>query len=281
MKTFKGIILLCEGRTDVAYIRKLLQLDNYRDYKEVVSDMVKPLDSFFENYLSGFDYVSGEILNRPILPIILRRTHGLKDDFALIYSMDGMNKTSNYRYVIEKYTKLTNASQSDFGGDDDLPEVKVAMAILYDMDKSTVKERVQFVKDNLGESINEIQYLSDTNLITNSSFFNCIGLHIIKAPDKATGNLEDILLQFISSHERLDAAKKFLDDSNFERGTQDKKESDFNKSLISILGQIEVSGVDNSTIISKSSLFNQDLKSEAEGRRLLDFINELRKNLYK
>lgn len=280
MSTFRAIVVLCEGRTDVAYFRRLLNMEDYKDYKEVVGNMVKPLDSFFNSYLKSYNYETERVLSRPLLPVILRRNDGQKNDFALLYSMDGMNKVSNYRYVIDKYKKLINSSQSDFGGGEDLPEMKISFAFVFDMDQSTLADRIELAKVNFSGNIDELKYLTIDKAITNTNKISAVGVHVIKSPNEEVGSLEDILLSIIGDNNNITAAKEFLDERGFIRDSDDKTNSDYKKSLISIVGQLEFSGVDNSTIISKSSLFAKDLKSETEGRRFLEFINILQKTIY-
>ena len=114
MKSIKAILLLCEGKTDVAFLRRLLEIDNYQDYKEIVGNMPKPLGlkgnnnnkskgSYFINKLRTYQYNSANLRDSPILPLILRRTQGQSDTYAFLYDMNGMDRVDNYKEIMVMY----------------------------------------------------------------------------------------------------------------------------------------------------------------------------------
>ncbi len=144
MKPIKAIIALCEGKTDVAFLKLLLQTDGYKDYIKIVSQIPQPLglggnqtgESYFINKLKTYKYDSSKLRDRPLLPFILRRTHGNSDTFILLYDMNGMNRTSNYREIIDDFSELGNPFKVS------TPKIDAAITFIYDLDDKTTTDRL-------------------------------------------------------------------------------------------------------------------------------------------
>ena len=67
----KGIVILCEGRHDAAFLSVLLECEGYKSYKKIVSEMVKPLSEYFTTKFTQYEYESNQLFERPILPYIM------------------------------------------------------------------------------------------------------------------------------------------------------------------------------------------------------------------
>lgn len=294
----KAIIVLCEGKTDVAFLRRLLAVDNYRDYKEIVKDIPKPLGlgedipllpedkekedkpqpekgdeikgSYFIRKLKTYQYDSANLRDTPILPLMMRRTEGQSDTYIFLYDMNGMGRVENYKEIIKDYQDLSNKSH----GNDDfeasrIPKMDVALAFVYDIDDKSAKERVEYVKSTFIDEIDEIQYLKNDNSIIDSKHFKGLGCYFLGDEEGIKGNLEDLILPLmkIGKEDLFKNAEKFLNcEGEFIRykktdtSSKDdyKTASDLDKSLIGSVGQIEISGLSNADIIKHTNLLNKD-----------------------
>lgn len=204
MKSIKAIILLCEGKTDVAFLRRLLEVDNYQDYKEIVGNMPKPLGlggnnnnkskgSYFINKLRTYQYDSANLRDSPILPLILRRTQGQSDTYAFLYDMNGMDRVDNYKEIIKDFQKLSRKSlQPDDFAISHL-KMDVALAFIYDIDDKSSRERVEYIKAIFSDTIEEIQYLGEDRPIIDSKHFKGVGYYFLCDEQSGKGNLEDLI----------------------------------------------------------------------------------------
>lgn len=302
-KPIKAIIILCEGKTDVAFLRRLLEVDNYRDYKEVVGNMPNPLGlggnssnkskgSYFINKLRTYQYDSANLRDSPILPLILRRTQGQSDTYVFLYDMNGMDRVDNYKEIIKDFQNLSRKSlqQDDFEAS--YLKMDIALAFVYDIDDKSNSERVEYIKETFRDTIEEIQYLGEDRPIIDSKHFQGIGYYFLCDTQSGIGNLEDLILPLMKKGKEglFENAEKFL---NFEGGfirykkdttppskDDSKTASDLNKSLIGSVGQIEISGLNNADIIKHTKLLDKDkLQSSTQCMAILAFIKLLRDKL--
>jgi len=277
-KEIKVVVLLCEGKTDVAFIRRLaMDLDDYKDYKEIIKDIHKPLSSYFIDKVKNYDYDSSNLRDRPLLPLILRRTEGQSDNFLLLYDMNGMYRTKNYREILNDFKELSSTESGGFESRG--PQIKSAIGIIYDLDDKSREERLEYIKNNYKEVISEIQYLKENQTIVNAnSITGAVGYHLLM--DNNCKDLEDIIIPLIKTNNKqvVEDAKTFLD----EQKESVSKDSSFNgkKSQIGVIAQLERSGLHNADFIKLTSLFNTDvMKRNKVCTDLLEFIQGLRKKV--
>ncbi|MFK7979078.1 MAG: DUF3226 domain-containing protein [Saprospiraceae bacterium] len=301
-KPIKAIIILCEGKTDVAFLRRLLTVDSYRDYKEVVGNMPNPLGlggnnnnkskgSYFINKLRTYQYDSANLRDLPILPLILRRTQGVSDTYAFLYDMNGMDRVDNYKEIIRDFQNLSRKSlQPDDFAISHL-KMDVALAFVYDIDDKSSSKRVEYIKETFSDTIEEIQYLREDKSIIDSKHFKGVGYYFLCDEQSDKGNLEDLILPLMKKgkEDLFENAEKFLNsEGEFVRyrnttplsKDDSKTASDLNKSLIGSVGQIEISGLNNADIIKHTKLLDKDkFKSSKQCLVILKFIKLLRDKL--
>lgn len=310
IKPIKAIIALCEGKTDVAFLRRLLEVDKYRDYKEIVKDIPKPLGlgndipnaleekseeikgSYFIRKLKTYQYDSANLRDLPILPLMLRRTEGQSDTYVFLYDMNGLDRVENYKEIIKDYQNLSGKSHND----DDyeasrIPKMDLALAFIYDIDDKSISERIEYVKDTFSDTIEEVQYLKEDNSIIDSKHFKGLGCHFFCDEKSNQGSLEDLVLPLmkIGKENLFEKAEAFLNcEGEFIRYKKTdaplkddyKTASDLNKSLIGSVGQIEISGLSNADIIKHTKLLSVNkLKSSEQCMDILAFIKKLRDTL--
>ena len=162
-KPIKVVLVFCEGKTDVSFLRVILLLNQYKDYKEVVSEIKFPLNSLFLQRIKNYDYDSSELLDRPMLPLIMRRSHGQQDSFLFLYSMDGLGRISDTKKIIGEYTKFisTNEDMESYL----LPPKRFSIALITDLDDFSIPQRLDFIKENFSDILPDINKLTPSNLV--------------------------------------------------------------------------------------------------------------------
>ena len=302
-KPIKAIIILCEGKTDVAFLRRLLlEVDDYRDYKEIVRNMPKPLGlggekndkskgSYFINKLRTYQYDSSKLRDMPILPLILRRIKGVSDTYVFLYDMNGMDRVDNYKEIISDFQNLSRKSLSE----DDFAfshlTMDIALAFVYDIDDTSSSERVEYIKETFSDTIEEIKYLEEEKPIIDSKHFKGVSYYFLCDEQKNKGNLERLILPLMKKGKEplFEKAEEFLNcEGGFIRYKKtgpslkdvSKTASDLNKSLIGSVGQIEISGLNNADIIKHTRLLDVDkFKSSKRCIAIVEFIKLLRDKL--
>jgi len=292
----KGIIIFCEGKSDVAFLSLLIKQIDFKDYKVKVEEMIKPLKEYFISQFDKYEYESNELLKRPILPWIYKKRESQGDNiYILLYSMDGLGKIDNIKPIIESFIYQQNADETF--GDDQLPFSKsiLSFAFFIDADNIGIKERVELIKKEFIKYFPEIEKLGhgkDAIVTTKVKPFKNIGCYVITKEESEYGNLEDVLIPIMEKgkeEEIFNNAENFLKKNNFVRYKPDKKgekikdenktKSDLKKSIIGVAGQLECSGNDNTEIILNSSFLQGKFDNDLKSLEIIEFIKKLRSEI--
>ena len=282
-RDFKAVLILCEGKTDVAFIRRVLLSEHYTDYKKNINEFESPLKEYFSNKLKDFDYDAGTVFDRPLVPVILRRAHGNSLTYALLYSVEGDN-VENYSEIISDYKVLmSNQEDEDSYERELLGETFISLIFLLDADNKSVNEKIEYLKEHFRGLIPQIEYLSDQRMEIDTPEFKLVSLCILCDPQSNSGNLEDIILEMLKpeGNDLIEYATTFLKHFQFQRKSEAKQLSDFKKSIVGIVGQVEVSGLDNANIIKLTRLFNDKLQTHPKCLEILATVSKSRQALQK
>ena len=283
----KGIIILCEGRHDAAFLSVLLECEGYRNYKKTIKEMITPLYEYFTTKFSKYEYESNELFERPILPYIMKKQEGQGEMFILIYSMDGMNKITNYKEILTDFYFQANENE-DFASNLGFQNSIFSLAFILDADDKGIANRVDYIKANYTEIVPEIENIGhgkDEISATGKKRFKAIGSFILTGNDNEHGNLEDIILPIMEKNNEsvFNEAGTYLSNNNFirhKRGSQIKDEnktkSDFKKSKIGVVGQLQCSGCNNTDIIRKSNYLNGRICADDKAKEIIEFIKKMR-----
>ncbi len=287
-----GIVVLCEGRHDVAYISLLLENDGYLHYKETVSQMVSPLYEYFSSKISSFPYDSNLLFKRPILPWIMYKQEGQSKNafYVLLYSMDGLDKPENYNEIIDDFG-FQAQPEEDLAQEMLFQDSKLALVFILDADNNGIESRVDLIKERYSENLpvemNLLGHGEDCIVETQKSIFKAIGCYVLSKEGEEFGNLEDIILPLMKKGNQsiFDEAEKFLSDNEFERKKKQKKvwvidktktEGDFKKSTIGVAGQLDCTGEDNMYIIQNSRFLKGKINGDPKSDDITKFFRKLR-----
>ncbi|MBJ2174392.1 hypothetical protein JBL43_09100 [Aureibaculum sp. A20] len=275
-----GILIICEGKHDMAYLSLLLELLNFSEYKKNISDFDQPLKDLFINQIGKFDYDNNRLRKGPNLPVIFKQPNK-HHQFAILYAIDGIRNIEKAKEVIFNYRTAI-----EFGEIDEKKKIDLSLCMIFDADDVGIEKRIEQMIEQYKDKIENIENAKH-NIIIDENKFKCFGSYII-ANNEGKGNLEDILIANLNRNsnqkEKIENASKYLKGFTFERTNGKppiidgrKTNSDFNKSLIALTGQFEFSGLDNGELIRKHSSLKGLLSGDAKSKEIISLLKGLLK----
>jgi hypothetical protein len=277
----KSMLLICEGKHDVAFLKVILEKKlNFRNYTVNVQDIQEPIGGYLLSQIQGYEYDENRLRDGPKLPIILENKRGQNTFFAILYAIDGLNSSGvkSAKKVIKDYYHIINFGRKH---PEHYKPAEMSLGFVFDADKDGIENRVQWVKEQFSEAYIDLSELNNDDVIKHT-VFSGIGLYIL-ANDEGIGNLESILLPIYSKglKDQAEHIEKFLNDNQFERKHNgikhdDKTESDKKKSIFAILGQFEYSGFANAELIFRSSRIGGLLNGEPQIDKIESFMKKLK-----
>lgn len=259
----KITVVLCEGIHDISFISRILMQDGYEENKYKVKEYISPLNLFFNTIQSEKQFIETKLGYNPnyLIPSesLLRKYEDdspIKNHYIFFHNLQGDGKTLERKNIIKRYKALL-PKEDGFSASFNF---KFRFITILDADDHGVLERVTEIKSEF-----EIPILLNGKIeVVNDVEYGCYIYHDVKTNK---GTLEDILLEIFKNRENnlyrstksFIETNKLIDDRTKEIYYEDnlqkyKGKSKFNekKSIISIMGQLQFSGTNNSVIIKKS-----------------------------
>lgn len=278
-KITKLLFVFCEGPHDAEFISKILKIMNgYKDYSgKKLREYPSSLGTYYDKTIKSLDIIDRNkqsIFANISLPIILKAT---EECFILIHSMGGDKNWASAKATIENFLDLQRSQT--------LGQFSVNFALFYDSDSHGVLDREKRTRKQLveifaeEEEINAINCLKHNQSIKISSG-TTLSMFVFTNENEDVGDLEGILLPLMSKNEDTkpnndlifqaagDFINKFQDDNRVV-GKFNKR-----KSIISIAGQLQLSGVNNTVIIRDSDYLSESkLKDNAHVKEISIFFD--------
>jgi len=268
-------IVFCEGQHDIAFLSKILYVHGYKEYKKKLKVFKEP---FGKQYLSilrekykikdenNTDNEDSRIKNisddkigfNPIYQIPSVALYK-EDELVLFHNMGGDGRVVERKNLLEMYQNIQ--------GEDDFSSFGLNFKFLYffDADTNIVQDRIDELNKELTLSEN-----IEHNTILNADLYHwgCYVFH----KGAIGGYLEDVLLDLMKpdNEEIFENTENFIVSNMFtsdERKCEYKpctdsygKKSKFKdkKSIISVAGQLQLSGMANAVIIGKSDFIKKN-----------------------
>lgn len=242
----KITIVFCEGQHDIAFLSKILFAHEYKKYDKALDKFLKPFGDQYYSLMKDIEISDKKLgfqTDYKIPAVSLYKN----DNLILFHNMGGDMKSSERNEVLAMY--------KNFKGDDGFTSsYNFEYKFLYFLDSDEKN-----IDDRVGELNVELKLntpLVHNNVVTNIHHYGC---YIYD------GVLEDILLNLMkpSNDEYFVNSKNFIDanpintdrqkefkcfDETYKSGNKFKEK----KSVISIAGQLQFSGMNNSVIIAHS-----------------------------
>lgn len=254
-------IVACEGQHDVAFITRILHVAGYITSKKKISTFPSPFDSLFKNIATSMVIADRKLGYQSPNYLLPSSALEKEDEVIFIHSLNGDGRGEERCILINQY--------SDLIGEDDFTkdlEYYFRFLFFFDADSDGVDERLKCIV----KEFNLSSPLSNGIISTYSN--NEIGCYVYHENGKHTGVLEDILLEHFSKKntDLFDNISGFLSSNALE--TDRTKELHLNgdneirkgpskyylkKSQVSLFGQLQFSGMNNSVIISRSDFLRK------------------------
>ncbi|MFK5975391.1 MAG: hypothetical protein QM493_02675 [Sulfurovum sp.] len=254
-------IVFCEGMHDINFLSKILYAYGYKDYKKKLKTFKEPLGKQYLNILSDEKDLKAKTIGfNSMYKIPAVALFKEDEELVLFHNMGGDGRVTERKKVLNMYKELQ--SEDDFTSSYNL---NFKFLYFFDADTSPLEDRINKLNEelNLSENLKHIEILD-----IDSYQWGCYIFH----KDKDGGYLEDILLALMkpANEEVFESAEKFI---SLNRLTPIKRESEYDpfndeyknkckfkdkKSLISVAGQLQFSGMANAVIIAKSDYIKRD-----------------------
>lgn len=253
----KITIVFCEGQHDIAFLSKILFAYEYKKYDKTLDKFLQPFGKqYFEimKTMEISDKKLGFKSDYKIPSVSLCKD----DNLVLFHNMGGDMKKDERQEVLDMYLRFIN-KENDFTSNYNF---EYKFLYFLDSDEKTIADRVNELNSELTLSTP----LKHNEVVTDNYDYGC---YIYD------GVLEDILLDLMkpSNDSYFDHSKAFIDNNPIDTERQKefkcpeeiyKSGNKFKvkKSIISIAGQLQFSGMNNTVIIANSDYIK---KSDIDG----------------
>ena len=253
-------IVFCEGQHDIAFLSKILYVHGYKEYKKKLKVFEEPFGEQYLSILREEKNISDKKLGfNPIYKVPSVALYK-NESLVLFHNMEGDDRETERTELLKMYQNLQ--------GDDDFSSFNFSYKFLYffDADEKTINDRV----DELNSELALDNYLYHNKIISTNSYQ--WGCYIFTAFNNKSGYLEDILLDLMIPNNRdiFQNSREFIASNcfttvdrqceykPFEDNYKNRSKFKNKKSIISVAGQLQFSGMTNAVIIGKSDFIKKD-----------------------
>lgn len=268
----KVIIVFCEGDHDIAILGKLLSVHGYSPYKEKVKNFPKPLNKLYMSTLAENIIEDSEFkFQRPnkYIPYVALSNN---ETLIIFHNLggDGNILNGNSESILDRYVELNDEAIRKVNK---YEEINFRFLYFLDADEIGVSARLTEIKNLL-----EIENIEHHKIQQQDLFeVGCYVFHDKKNEEKK-GKLEDLLLTLMkpNNDQIFEQSIDFINQNSLDRDRQKKLlckhevedkysgsiQFKLEKSIISVAGQLQFSGANNSVIISHSDYIrSEDIKA--------------------
>ena len=254
-------IVACEGQHDVAFITRILHVAGYSTSKKKISAFPSPFNSLFEHIAKSMVIADRKLAYQSPNYLIPSSALESNDEIIFLHSLNGDGRGKEREKLVRQYSELIG--EDDFTKDLDY---YFRFLFFFDADAEGIDVRLKTIVEEL-----ELTSILSNGVIA-SYHNNEIGCYVYHENGKETGVLEDILLEHFSNKDPLllDNVSEFLSSNeldgdrtkelNYQNGSELRKGSSkyyMKKSQVSLFGQLQFSGMNNSVIIAKSDFIRK------------------------
>lgn len=268
----KICVVLCEGQHDIAFISRVLKAHGFNGYDNKIKDFVAPFNNLFAALLKDKEVSDRRLGFSPEHRVPSVSLCKNNETLVFFHNMGGDDKQPQREEVLKMYQELK--------GEDDFSQFDFDFRFLFffDADEIGVEKRIANINQELGfeDVIKFGQVESHANHEWGGFIFH---------GSELKGDLEDVLLELISENEStlLTNSGAFIDTNKLPNERQKeyictpdrqayKTKCKFKqkKSLLSIAGQLQFSGMSNAVFIANTDYLSYDILISNEHCTLLN-----------
>ncbi len=265
------IALLCEGAHDVEFLSRILKCNGFnsndglkiKEYPEPINNLLKT-----EATKTNVDDLNLITVRQVLLPGATL----IKDDtYFLLYALGGDQKKEIRKQLVSDFYMLI-PKENEISS---LPE-GTSLGVIYflDSDDKGIAARILEINSEVNAIIGIEPFASHKEIYNHSGLK--LGAYIFTGDDNDKGKLEDVLMPLM----RKDNDDIFINANTYlEKHFQDKRKAqkyDKDKSIIGVVGQLQISGASNTVCIKKSDYLSKEkINADQKCIEIVGYINSL------
>lgn len=266
----KIILTFCEGAHDAAFTYRILKVNQFRNFSDKIQKLPQLLKANFWSKFKEHPFMEEGKLNPKLdLPSFLLKKN---ETYNLIYSLGSVDN-------IEKSIPILNDFKALKDGTLDTDKIPIGVCFVLDAEKLMVETRIKKIREALSPALS-LSNLKHNSVLSKGIEINAFAAYIFSNKSEK-GKLEDILIPIMKKENEtiFENAECFLKNNIDEAGIK-KRKFDEQKSLISIVGQLQLSGRANTVIIHESDyITDKKIKENNTCKEILDLYKALEKEL--
>ncbi|MCJ8342643.1 MAG: hypothetical protein MJH09_07325 [Cetobacterium sp.] len=273
----KLTVVLCEGDHDISFLFRILSSNGYKEATQKICELPEPFCEDFKTKLENSDSKWGFYTNVLIPNLVMKKDM----DYIFFHNMRGVDSTKQRSQVLSEYKELIpEGSESRF-----VKSYFDRYKFLYFVDADDIgsEKRRTEISAEIGLELKIDDLIKDDDEIE-------YGIYVFRNYENDKGSLEEILLNILEKNEKklYDKVDKFMKNESDQLEIEGQRQKQYNnelkcyrgqsyfnyeKSKISILGQLQFSGLSNSVIIKNSDFFkNENLERLPEYEKILSLF---------
>lgn len=251
------IISFCEGQHDIAFLSRILLANSFEPYRKKIKDFPAPLNRQYEKELISKNIADSKLgfQTNYIIPAVALIKN---DTIALFHNLGGDERKRERKEILDMYKNLIgDIEQDEFTSTAD---ISFRFIYFFDADDVGINLRVNELNSELDLS-KDVEHNKISRI--DGHEWGCYIFH----KEENSGDLEDILIDLMTKDNEsiFSSCKNYLDSNIIPEDRRKeyictresesyKAQNKFKekKSLISVAGQLQFSGMNNAVIISKS-----------------------------
>ena len=237
-------------------------VEDFTEYKNKINDFIFPFNKQFISELSKKPIESRTIgyQSQYKVPAVVL----VKDDeYIFFHNLGGDGRVAERNNIVKMYNNLISSGEDDFTSE---LELEFRFLFFFDADDIGIDDRVEELKNELG-----CDELEHCNIILHKN--EEFGCYVFHEEGSNIGTLEDLLISLMQQENEqiFEQSEKYL----FKNVLAEERQKEFKcigaeqrytgsskfkekKSIISLAGQLQFSGMNNSVIIAKSDYITRE-----------------------
>ena len=262
------IAILCEGPHDAEFISRILKFNGFTSIDSLkIKYYPSPIDDLLktEASKSNVDDLNIQQVRQVLLPYC---TLKIDNNYFLFYSMTGDGQKDKRKQLLNDFFMLIPKENEISSLPDD---TNLGVAYFFDADDKGIDTRILELNEEINEVLGIIPFNSHKEIYTHQRLK--LSSFIFTGNDNSTGKLEDLLMPLMKKDNEsiFDNADEYLA-KHFDNERKAQK-YDNDKSIIGIVGQLQISGASNTVCIKKSDYLNEEkIKANDKCKEIVDFV---------
>lgn len=264
----KICVVFCEGQHDIAFVSRILKVNGYSVYNNKIKQFLKPFDTLFKKQLEEKNVSDRKLGFNPDYRLPSVSLSRNDERLVFFHNMGGDGKVAERATLIKMYREIK--------GDDDFTAeftFDFRFIFLFDSDDHGIDARIRELNTELGFG----RTIENGRIAQHEG--HEWGAYIFHQSGNDQGDLEDIIIDIVNTSEPiiLEQSQLFLNGNSLppartkefictheEVSYKPSIKYKHKKSLLSVAGQLQFSGMSNAVFIANSDFLTLQQLTENE-----------------